>query len=245
MPRASSWLTVLTALFAVAASCAQAADPTPGTLPDTLEQRLLACAACHGKQGEGSRQNEYYPRIATKPTSYLFQQLANFRDGKRGFPQMVYFVRYLDDPYLQEIAAYYAKLQPPFPTPIKPNATPQQLARGEQLAKQGDPSKNIPACTECHGKALTGMLPAIPGLIGLYPDYINSQIGAWQRRVRHATEPDCMAKVASRLSGTDTAAVSAWLASQPGTPGSLPAPESKQKLPLECGSQEFVLRRTQ
>jgi len=228
------------AALAAAAAPVQCADAP--ALPDTLEQRVLACAGCHGKQGEGSRQNEYYPRIAGKPPSYLFQQLVNFRDGKRGFPQMIYFVRYLDDAYLQEIAAHYAKLQPPFPTPIKPAATPEQLARGEQLVRQGDAAKGIPACSACHGKALTGMLPAVPGLIGLYPDYINSQIGAWQRGVRHAAPPDCMAQVARKLSGANTAAVAAWLASQPGTPASLPAPESKQKLPLECGSQEFARR---
>jgi mono/diheme cytochrome c family protein len=28
-------------------------------IPDTLEQRLLACAACHGKHGEGLEANEY------------------------------------------------------------------------------------------------------------------------------------------------------------------------------------------
>jgi cytochrome c553 len=227
------------ATFPVQTTHAQGTPP----LPDTLEQRVLACAACHGKQGEGIRQNEYYPRIAGKPSNYLFQQLVNFRDGKRGFPQMVYFVRYLSDDYLQEMATYYSSLQPGFPTPIQPSATGAQFGRGEQLVRQGDPAKGIPACAACHGKALTGMLPAIPGLVGLYPDYINSQFGAWQRGVRHATEPDCMAQIANKLSGADVAAVSAWLAAQPGTPGSLPAPESRQKLPLACGSQDVAARR--
>jgi len=220
-----------------------AAPSQAAPVSDTLEQRLVACAACHGANGEGSRRNEYYPRIAGKPANYLYQQLVNFRDGKRGFPQMVYFVRYLSDSYLQEIAAYYSKLQPGYPTPIKPSATAAQLERGGVLARHGDPAKGIPACSACHGRALSGMQPAIPGLIGLYPDYINSQIGAWQRGVRHAAEPDCMAQIASKLSAVDVAAVSAWLASQPGTPTSLPAPESKQKLPLACGSQDAGARR--
>jgi cytochrome c553 len=228
-----------TAVLLLAAP-ARAAESDAPVFADTLEQRLLACAGCHGKQGEGSRRNEYYPRIAGKPAGYLFQQLRNFRDGKRGFPQMVYFVRYLTDDYLLEIANYYSKLQPSFPTPIAPAVPKGSLERGEQLVKEGDKAKDIPACSACHGKALTGMLPAIPALVGLYPDYINGQIGAWQRGIRHGTPPDCMSKIAAKLSPSDTAAVSAWLSSQPGTPTTVPAPESRQKLPLECGSQTFA-----
>jgi len=204
---------------------------------DTLEQRLLACSFCHGRQGEGSRQNEYYPRIAGKPPEYLYRQLVNFRDGRRTYPQMVYMSRHLSDEYLREIAAFYSKLAPPFPTPIQPAATKEALARGEQIVRNGDQAKGIPACVACHGKALTGMLPGVPGLVGLYPDYINGQMGAWRSGLRKATDPDCMARIAQRLSGADSAAAAAYLASLPGTPTSLPAPATQQKLPMNCGSQ--------
>jgi cytochrome c553 len=220
-----------------ASGSARAADSGAPDFADTLEQRLLACAACHGKQGEGSRRSEYYPRIAGKPAEYLYRQLVNFRDGRRSYPQMVYFVRHLSDEYLMEIATYYSRLHPAFPTPIQPSATKEALARGEVLVRNGDPAKGIPACIACHGKSLTGMQPGIPGLIGLYPDYINAQMGAWRSGLRHANEPDCMAKIAAKLNGTDSAAVAAYLAYQPGSPGTLPAPDSRQKLPIACGSQ--------
>jgi cytochrome c553 len=218
------------------ATTALAADA--GTeFSDTIEQRMLACAACHGKQGEGIRQNEYYPRIAGKPAEYLYRQLVNFRDGRRTYPQMVYFVRYLSDEYLREIATYYSKLQPPFPAWVPPSATKEALARGEALVRKGDPAKGIPACADCHGTALTGILPGIPGLVGLDPFYVSAQMGSWQRGIRHANEPDCMAKIAAKLSGPDISAVTAYLARQPGSPSMLPAPDSKQKLPMACGSQ--------
>ena len=140
------------------------------------------CSFCHGKQGEGHRQNEYYPRIAGKPPEYLYRQLVNFRDGRRTYPQMVYMSRHLSDEYLREIASYYSKLSPGFPTPIQPSATKEALARGEQIVRNGDQAKGIPACVACHGKALTGMLPGVPGLVGLYPDYINGQMGALAQR---------------------------------------------------------------
>ena len=203
---------------------------------DTIDQRLIACAACHGKQGEGIRQNEYYPRIAGKPAEYLYRQLVNFRDGRRTYPQMVYLVRHLSDEYLREIATYYSKLQPPFPTAIPPSSTKDALARGEALVRKGDPSKGIPACAACHGTALTGMLPGIPGLVGLDPYYVYAQMGSWQRGIRHANEPDCMAQIATKLSGADTSAITAYLAYQPGSP-SMPPARSPREAAMACGSQ--------
>jgi cytochrome c553 len=216
---------------------ASAAADAGTDFADTLAQRLVACSFCHGKQGEGHRENEYYPRIAGKPAEYLYRQLVNFRDGRRSYPQMVYMSRHLSDEYLREIATYYAALTPPYPTPIQPSATRDVLARGEQIVRSGDQAKGIPACAACHGKALTGTLPGIPGLVGLYPDYINGQLGAWRSGLRKAAEPDCMARIAQRLTGADSAAVSAYLASLPGAPTSRPAAASGEKLPMSCGSQ--------
>lgn len=223
------------ALFLTFALRAHAGADAGTEFADTLERRLAACAACHGKQGEGGRRNEYYPRLAGKPAEYLYRQLVSYRDGRRTYPQMVYFTRYLSDAYLREIADYYAKLTPSYPSTLVGSAAKDSLARGEQLARNGDPAKSIPACTACHGKALTGTLPAIPGLVGLVPDYINGQLGAWRSGLRRASDPDCMARIARRLSGADSAAVAAYLASLPGSTTSKPAPDTGQKLPLNCG----------
>jgi cytochrome c553 len=45
-----------------------------------------------------------------------------------------------------------------------------------------------------------------------------------------------MARIASRLSGDDIAAVAAWLASLPASPDTPPAPARSLKLPMSCGS---------
>ena len=100
MPRTILFTLVLAAPLFIMATPVLPAEPGAPEFADTLEQRLIACSACHGKQGEGSRRNEYYPRIAGKPAEYLYRQLVNFRDGKRTYPQMVYFSRHLSDEYL-------------------------------------------------------------------------------------------------------------------------------------------------
>jgi cytochrome c553 len=228
------------AMFSSAAGTSSGlAQETPARLPDTIEQRLVACAICHGDKGEGKGAAEYYPRLSGKPARYLFLQLVNFREGKRKYPQMVYLVRYMPDAYLQEIADYYAKLQVPYLPPAPPTSNPHERERGRALVTTGDPARHIPACVSCHGKALTGMLPAIPGLVGLPADYIAGQLGAWKTNARVAHAPDCMHEIAQRLSGADMSAVAKWIASQPALPNTPPVAQGTTKLPLACGSQTF------
>lgn len=227
-------LTLLAVCSLGALSHLHAAPPTPAQVPDTLEQRLLACAACHGKQGEGMR-SEFYPRLAGKPAGYLYNQLLNFRERRRRFDVMNYMVSYLSDAYLHEIAEYYANLHPPYPPPV-PAASAEALARGEMLVIKGDAGRNIPPCNACHGEALTGLAPAIPGLIGLSPGYVGKQMGAWRVRERKAEQPDCMAQIAALLDPGDISAIVAYLAAQRPPAGAPPTLNPSTKLPLECGS---------
>ncbi|MEO8847317.1 MAG: c-type cytochrome [Casimicrobiaceae bacterium] len=234
LPRGRRLCAVLVVAFSLAGAAAVLAQE-PARIADTLEQRLLACAACHGKEGEGVRRNGYYPRIAGKPADYLYQQLENFRDGKRAFPQMVYFVRHLSDAYLREIADHYADLHPAALSPAAAAAAATML-RGATLVRKGDSARGIPACVDCHGDTLGGRLPAIPALAGLYPDYVTAQLESWQRGIRHARAPDCMSTIASKLGGADIAAITAWLAAQP-VAAAPPQPPGTARLPLDCGSQ--------
>ncbi len=149
---------------------------------------------------------------------------------------MVALVDGLPDAYLQEIAAHFAALDLPHAAPPAADAPAAVLARGRQLALQGDAARGLPACAACHGEALTGRLPATPGLLGLPRDYLTGQLGAWVSGQRRAQPPDCMAEIAKRLAGSDLSAVSAWLASQPVPVGARPVPAAARALPLSCGS---------
>jgi cytochrome c553 len=204
-------------------------------VPDTMARRTMACAGCHGDQGRATSDG-YYPRIAGKPAGYLYNQLVNFREGRRTYPLMVYMVSNLSDEYLKEMAEYFAGLHPPYPPPQPLQVPAAMLERGRQLALEGDKGRNVPACIACHGDALTGVAPAVPGLIGLPRDYLSGQFGAWKNGTRHAARPDCMAELAGRLSVDDISAVSAWLSLQPVPANALPQAVAAKALPLECGS---------
>jgi cytochrome c553 len=203
---------------------------------DSVEARVQGCVTCHGQSGQGTS-NGYFPRIAGKPAGYLYNQLTAFRDGTRKYPPMNYLVAYLPDAYLREIAEHFAKQRPPFAAKEAASADATTVARGGSLVTVGDPSKTIPACVACHGKALTGTEPGIPGLVGLRPTYIVAQLTGWKVGTRHAAEPDCMKRIATRMSDTDIAAVAAYLSLQDAPSDSTPQSSNLVRMPLACGSQ--------
>ncbi len=209
-----------------------AAEAAP--FEDTIAQRVLACTGCHGREGRAAADG-YYPRIAGKPAGYLFNQLRNFRDERRHYELMGGLLGLLDDAYLREIAEHFAALDLPYPPPLAPAEPATVLAAGEALVRRGDPGRAIPACNDCHGVAMTGRAPFIPGLLGLPRDYVNAQLGAWKTGKRKATPPDCMAQVATRLTPADIGAVSAWLAAQPVPAHASAASGPPGALPIACG----------
>ena len=204
---AGAWL-----VAAPRALAQDAAIPAFKTL-DSMEARVQGCTTCHGQSGQGTG-NDYFPRIAGKPAGYLYNQLVAFRDGKRRYAPMNYLVAYLPDAYLREIAEHYAKQRPPFVLHESVPADAASLDRGQALARTGDPKKGIPACVSCHGANLTGMEPGIPGLVGLRPNYVAAQLVRWRTGERVAAEPDCMKRIAARLTDADITAFAAWLARQ-------------------------------
>lgn len=209
-----------------------------------MAQRTLACTVCHGAQGRAGPDG-YYPRIAGKPAGYLYNQLLNFRDGRRHYGLMTRLLDPLSEPYLLEIAQYFAALDLPYAQPPTPAAPPAVLERGRQLALQGDAASRLPACAACHGSALTGVQPNTPGLLGLPRDYLNSQLGAWRTGQRRAHAPDCMAQVAKALSPDDLTAVATWLASQPVPTQAKAVDRLPQPPGLPCGSATLPAGRQQ
>jgi cytochrome c553 len=227
-------LSLLLAPVFAAAPASPSSSATP-PVPDTLQQRIAACTACHGVHGEGSPGSGFFPRLAGKPAGYLARQLRDFQNGLRKYAPMEYTVRGLDPAYLREIAGYFAVQQVPYARSKVPAVSAATLQRGGQLTRQGDPARGIPACERCHGRQLTGVEPDIPGLVGLPYDYISAQLGAWRTHTRATVAPDCMAEIAGRLSEADITAVAAWLASR-GLPADMHAqPAGSVQPPLRCG----------
>src|SRR4051812_40781830 len=118
--------------FLIACAVAGAALPSRAPAQDeaipafksveSMEARVQGCVTCHGQNGQGTRDG-YFPRIAGKPATYLYNQLVAFRDGTRRYAPMNYLVAYLPDAYLREMAEHFSKLRPPF--------APKQVAHAD------------------------------------------------------------------------------------------------------------------
>jgi cytochrome c553 len=210
----------------------------PAFAADDLGERLAACAACHGAHGEGVQGAEYYPHLAGKPAGYLFEQLKGFREGRRVNTQMTWLVQFADDAYLQAIADYYAAL-PPRTRAADTGAgdlTAERRATAENLVRHGDPSRGVPACSECHGSALTGLEPGVPALVGLPAEYVVAQFGNWRDGIRRGAPPDCMHDVAEHIAPEDIRAIAVWLSQQSNADGQRPALAGSFVPPKACGS---------
>ncbi len=217
----------------------QTARGESSNFKDDMAERTRACTACHGEQGKAGPDG-YYPRLAGKPAGYLFNQLKNFQEGRRHYNLMTRLVDPLSDTYLKEMANYFANLKLPYPPAARPPERVSQLILlvGKKLALEGDSTRNVPACSTCHGAQLTGIQPNVPGLLGLPLDYLNAQLGAWQTHQRKAAAPDCMSDIIQRLSSEDLVAVATWLSTQNVPLTSLPAKQiaAPLKAPWRCGS---------
>ena len=231
----AAWATAKASAFAFAAAVLATASPAQPVLShEAMAERVQACISCHGKEGRTINQ-EYLPRIAGKPAGYLFNQLLNFRDGRRSNGVMTHLLQPLSDVYLREIAEYFSTLELPYPAPQSAVVSAEILRRGEALVLRGDASRKLPACAACHGLPLTGVTPAIPGLLGLPGAYLSAQLGAWRAGQRRAHAPDCMAGVAKALSPEEVSAVAAWLSAQPVPSPAKPIAKLDAPSPVKCG----------
>ncbi len=220
-------------IFFVGFSCATIAR---AETTNPVAERVLACASCHGAQGQGTN-DVYFPRLAGKPAGYLYHQLVAFRDKRRKYPPMNYLLEFQPDASLKQMADYFASQHPPLPPAAIPTVSNDILEKGKMLVTQGDAQHGIPACARCHGPSFTGMEPAIPGLLGLRARYIAAQLGAWRYGTRTAISPDCMQIVAGHLTEADVTAVAAWLSSLSAPANASPAPQGSWAMPLKCGSE--------
>jgi cytochrome c553 len=223
-------------LFASTLSPVVAGAQGVAPFADTIEQRMQACAGCHGPRGAGLA-DVVFPRSAGQPADDLLAQLKAFRDGTRTYAPMNFLTARLSDAYLAEIAEWFSQQVADPQVVERRRAAPFDRASadaGERLVRQGRPTDQVPACVSCHGTALggsTGPDGSIPGLAGLPRDFLTEQVGSWKSGAHRSPEPNCMAAIAKRLSGDDIAAAATWLSLQ--SPAAVVARDAA--LPVPCG----------
>jgi cytochrome c553 len=164
---------------------AQSPPATSGAaaVHNTMAQRMQACVMCHGKQGRAT-QAGYFPRIAGKPEGYLFNQLKNFREGRRRNRAMNHLTQHMSDDYLRDIARYFSALDVPYPPALWHTACPHGSSRPpSSWSSRGRRSARSRRAPRVTAASMAGRLPAMPGLVTLPADYLIGQLGAWRSRL--------------------------------------------------------------
>lgn len=195
--------TLLTAqAFAFAQGTLADADQTASKVAGSI------CASCHGPTGVST--SPLFPRLAGQQELYLVAQLKAFKGKTRGeqdaHDYMWGMATLLEDSVIEALARYYAAQKPG--AGIAGN--PQLIARGKSLFEKGDPSRNIVACSTCHGDAAQGNA-IFPRLAGQHAAYVLRQLEVIQGKFR---DSPVMHGVIKELDANDMKAVAEYVQSR-------------------------------
>lgn len=202
--------------------------------------KAAACGACHGLDGNSS--DAQYPKLAGQNEQYIVRQLMNFKSGTRANAIMAGFASSLQPQDMHDVGAYF------FSRKSLPGVADQALAvAGGKLYREGDPTRNIPACMACHGPDGRGNPGAVyPQLAGQHADYVQKTLQAWHDGTTWGSDPHAqiMPTIAKRLTAADIAAVSSYLEGlHTAMPGELaagteapPAPASTAAAPASAST---------
>ncbi len=195
------WIAVMALVPVLAAPTALAdtGDPEAGA------QKAVVCGACHGMNGNSV--NPEWPNLAGQHASYIAAQLELFKQGVRNNVIMAPNAMILGEQDMADLGAYFAR------QPLQGlEADPSLVARGEQLYRGGDATRDLPACIACHGPQGQGNAPArYPALRAQHSLYTYTQLKAYASGERKAAGNEIMQFVAAKLSDEDMRSVASYL----------------------------------
>lgn len=195
------------------------AEARPGD-PEAGATQAGACAACHGLDGNGT-DPAIYPRIAGHSERYIARQLALFKSGERANAIMQPYAAPLSAQDMRDLGAYFATqesgagIADDGEVAEGPYAGMKFYAVGEQLFRNGDVARGIPACMACHGPAGAGNpgppYPHVAGQQAWYSARRLQEYRAGETLERDRTQFNIMAAVAEPLTDQEISALASYM----------------------------------
>jgi cytochrome c553 len=212
----AKWLSSLVIVSALGWSQAvMAADPAPAKKTVDLAKgkatAAAVCAACH--MPDGNSMIPQNPILAGQHAAYIEKQLHNFRlkagakEPERNNAIMLGFASMLSEDDMRNLGGFYAA-QTAKPASAKRK---ELVAAGQRIYSAGITEKGVPACAGCHGPNGAGIPAQYPRLAGQHPEYTESTLNAFRQGQRKNSAQ--MMAIAAKMSETDVAAVSEYIAS--------------------------------
>ena len=205
---------------AAAASVAQPANTSSAAAPASVadvaikpgdaaagQTKGAVCGACHGLDGNSS--DAQYPKLAGQSEQYIVRQLTDFKSGQRQNPIMLGMATPLSPQDMHDIGAYFASQK------LTPGVADQALVeQGQTLFRQGDSTRDIPACMACHTIDGSGNPGAMyPHLAGQHAQYIEAVLKAWHDGDSWGADAhsQIMPTIAKKLDPKDISAVASYI----------------------------------
>ncbi|HJW53575.1 MAG TPA: c-type cytochrome [Burkholderiaceae bacterium] len=190
MNRTFGWTSI--AFLALAGSTASAQDAAAGA------KKAEVCVECHGPNGNSTQGQ--YPILAGQTSRYIYLQLKDFQEGRRGDPKMTPKAKDMSRDDMLDLAAYFSA-QKHVATAFKPD--PARAAKGKAKSDET-------LCTMCHLGGFLGQ-NEIPRVAGQQYDYVVKQLRDFKARHR-TNDAGNMASVTSTLSDEDIENLANYLA---------------------------------
>ena len=207
---------------------------------DGKELADSTCAKCHGADGVSAA--EGVPNLAGQRPSYVFRELKAYQRGDRtgGGGAHMKLTKFLSDPALANLSAYYASLDPASPPDMPAPKYVDPVAAGKTAAEP---------CTKCHGENGVSHKEGVPSLIGLHPKYLVETMQSFKSGDRRIDEKnEDMKKALEPLSDQDMDHIALYYALQSEnltraqTPNGGGAPVSKEALApcVKCHGEDGI-----
>ncbi|WP_050403136.1 c-type cytochrome [Bradyrhizobium embrapense] len=159
---------------------------------ETIQERAVACFACHGEHGTSETENT--PSLGGQQAPYALIQLFMFREKLRVFEPMNEMAKPMTDDDLRAFSDFIATL--PKPAPPADAGDPARMARGQALAQQN-------RCNSCHNTDFSGK-DNVPRIANQREDYLAKTLAEYKDNSRHgydATMADVMQTVTKEQIG--------------------------------------------
>lgn len=175
--------------------------------PVTGQEKAALCQGCHGEAGISTE--TLIPKLAGQYGKYIAKQVRNYQAGIRTHQIMGAVAATVTEDELADIAAFFAN---------QPMMTGGGVGTNNQLGKDlflnGDMSRMLVACVQCHGVNGKGKTPdnaAFPVLGGQHKDYLLGQLINFRLGDRSNSPGGVMNIMVQRLSDVELESLAEYI----------------------------------
>lgn len=179
------------ALLGTSLSSRSAETPRP-------PEKAMPCVGCHGSSKAPPLGG--MPTLEGQQADFLVLQMFLMREGLRHVPEMEGVLKGFSDKDLSEVAAHFAKSDPP---PLASKADLKLRSRGEAIAR-------TMGCGSCHLENYQGQRQ-IPALAGQREDYLAKAMRAYRDNKRAGSDTS-MNAIMYQVPDPDIAALAHYFA---------------------------------